>query len=1186
MSIDHRTRLVAYAPNGDRLGVLPHPLDWSATLPHAELGAASLRYSRITAGGPILQRRLTDGLEIALEEWNGAKWVEPASARFVAVERGSDPSDKTDTVTITAPAYGWLLSKIKHAAPTESLYASDGDNKGRRQFLGVTAGTVIATLLDEYQERGGPRIERDFTTQTDSEGRPWPSLNSFWVSRGEALDVTLDRLADRGDIDWHFQGRTLVVTPTQPGRDQASEIVLHVGRQISEAPSEETIADLITAHTVHGGEGLIVTDADSTAPSPWGRWEGFASDDRITTEGGARARNQQVLRDSARLRGQYTRDLTPLCQWRLGIDITAGDWITAPTWRAGERVRVASTLWRGGADGVTRSLILNDSLLDRELRRLRKERLGESGGADGSGTTIQPALDGTDKRAPAAPTGLSLTTVAYLDPYGMAQGLVETTWDAVSTARVSDGGGAMEIGSYDVAVRRSVDGAPWSIVRTSDELRAELAPYPVGETIEVRVRARGLYAPTPGDWSAPVAISVADDVTPPPTPSMLTVSSSRGLVILTWDGKSDLDADGMPQDFEALDVAFGLDREPTELVGYMYQPGDRVHLADLPYGEVFWVRSRARDKSGNVSEWSAPVQVSVTSEIDGGRVNVDYRPPTADDATGKPEGAIWQYYDVTEDPTRPELRAFYLLRDGVWVETPLTTTLVTKIDIGQGTYGMLDGHRINVRSLTADRIDSASYRGEVIDGATIIIRDSTDPMAENITLGNRTLTVSRSDGEGGLVPTLSIGGSTSDEISLRPVGAAWPTVQMYGDTGDAGFAGTVNTGDLFVGGENIHRMLKRLPQPMLGAILTSRNPGWRNNTVGQPLGRLKGVSLESGRMLKLSFSGAIYATTYPLTGVWSVYHKVGGQDITAANGTLRWRSYRTAVGPGVSGDWSIMMHTTETHSNHQFLVTLDADTSKGNISIQTPGEQSGWSLLLEDLGAREYIAGDTYAIGVDGSATIASSASRQTARFKAVGIRSWFGSSIRTSELGHGVWGGTRRYSQILFGPEVKATLAGATNISARVRMRNVWTYSPAQPANVYLSAGTQTALAASAATSPVGSAVSWKRGASEFAPVPGWNASSQSVWLGIGAGTGVGDYAKFSPDLREIELEVSFDKLPPTLNHQPAPPRSVGGVPHTRKEPAMHDSEPLIDDQPDPTEGPTATADGVDVTILEGDDQ
>lgn len=1121
--IEQDSRIVAYEPNGARIGPLPWPLAWSATVPHGELGAATLQYTRAVADGQALKRRLTDGLEIALEEWDGAKWIEPAGCRFVVVQRSLDFADQTDTVSIQATAYGWLLSKIKHAAPAESLYAADGDNAGRRQFLDVTAGVVIATLLDEYQERGGPRIERDFTTQTDSDGKPWPTLNSLWVSRGEALDVTLGRLVDRGDIDWHFQGRKLVVTPPQTGRDFSSEIVLHVGTEISEAPSEETIADLITAHTVHGGEGLIVTDADSTAPSPWGRWEGFASDDRITTEGGARARNQQILRDSARLRGQYTRDLTPLCQWRLGIDITAGDWITAPTWRAGERVRVASTLWRGGADGITRSLILNDSLLDRELRRLRKERLGESGGADGSGTTIQPALDGTDKRAPAAPTGLSLTTVAYLDPYGMAQGLVEATWDAVSTARVSDGGGAMEIGSYDVAVRRSVDGAPWSIVRTSDELRAELAPYPVGEAIEVRVRARGLYAPAPGDWSAPVAIVVADDVEPPPTPSRLTVSSSRGLVILTWDGKSDLGADGMPPDFEALDVAFGLDREPTELVGYLRQLGDRVHLADLPYGEVFWVRSRSRDKSGNLSEWSAPVQVSVTSEIDGGRVNVDYRPPTADDATGKPEGAIWQHYDITEDPTRPELRAFYLLRDGAWVETPLTTTLVTKIDIGQGTYGMLDGHRINVRSLTADRIDSESYRGEVIDGATIIIRDSTDPMAENITLGNRTLTVSRSDGEGGLVPTLSIGGSTSDEISLRPVGAAWPTVQMYGDTGDAGFAGTVNTGDLFVGGENIHRMLKRLPQPLLGAIQTSRSPGWRDNTGGQPLGRFKGVSLESGRVVKLSFSGAIYATTYPLTGIWTVYHKAGGQDITAANGTLLWRSYRTAVGPGASGDWSIMMHTSATHSNHQFLVTFDADTDRGRISIQSPGEQSGWSLLLEDLGAREYIAGDTYAIGADGSAVMDSSASRQKAVFKAVGIRSWHGSSIRTSELGHGVWGGARRYSQILFGPEVKATLAGATDISARVRMRNVWTHSPAQPANVYISAGTQTALAASAATSPAGSAVSWKRGASKFVPVPGWDASSQSVWLGIGAGTGTGDYAKFSPE--GIELEVSFDK-------------------------------------------------------------
>lgn len=635
--MEHKSRLVAYAPNGAKLGPLPWPLEFSATVPTGELGAASLTYSRAAVGGGLLQRTLTQGLEVALEEWDGAAWVEPRGGRFIAVERSFDPSDRTDTVSLTCPAYGWVLAKIKHAAPSESLYSSaEGENQGRRQFLGVNAGTVIKTLRDEYVARGGYAIELGFTTATDSNGVAWPSLNAFWVSRGEALDVTLARLYDGGAVDWWWQGRTLHMAPPSAGRERGSVVILRAGREIAEAASTETIADLISAQTLHGGDGVLVTTTEPTAPTPWGRWEGFASDDRVTLAASATARNQQVLAEAGRLRGQYTRDLTPLNPHRLGIDILPGDWISATTTSATstERVRVASLLWRAGSQGVTRSLILNDSLLDRELRRQRRERIGSDAGSNGSGSTVRPAPEGIDKRILAAPTGLAVSTQAYLDNNGVARGLITASWNAVTAARVADGGGSMEVSGYQLAIRRNVVGAPWAVVRETDDTTVDHAPLTVGESIQVRVRARGRYAYYLGEWSAPVTLTVASDTTPPPVPSAPIVSARLGVVQVEWNGLAAGGGSGIPIDFARVEVAVGTTSLPTTVRGQILRAGGMAHINGLPYNTPHWVRLRAVDQSGNASAWSTAVQTSVTPLVDADLIGstVDSRIDAAQDA--------------------------------------------------------------------------------------------------------------------------------------------------------------------------------------------------------------------------------------------------------------------------------------------------------------------------------------------------------------------------------------------------------------------------------------------------------------------------------------------------------------------------------------------------------------------------
>ncbi|WP_131104021.1 hypothetical protein [Ornithinimicrobium sufpigmenti] len=739
MSDHHSTRLVAYAPNGGRLGVLPVPLAWSASIPWEDQGAASLTYARVAAGGGILGRTLTQGLELALEEWNGTAWVEPDGARYVVLERSNDRLDDTDTVQLTAPAYGWLLSKVKERAPAEGFYAAEGDNAGRRQFIGQTAGSVAITLLNEYAQRGGPVIARDFTATHDSLGKPWPPLNVLWVSRGEALDVTLGRMADGGAAVPWWTGRTLRLAPPRPGRERASQVILRERTHVAEAPSTETIADLIQAHTLHGGNGLLVTDVDQSAPSPWGRWEGFASDDRVTIEGSARARNQRELADAARLRGQYTRDLTPAVPYRLGVDVLPGDWVTAPTHVKGERVRVAGLLWRAQGEDVTRSVILNDRLLDAELRRRRRARMGEGVGSSGAGSDVRPAPPGQDKRTPAQVTGLVVGTQAYIDPDGAARGLIFASWAAVTKARPEDGGGDMEIDRYELAWRVNVLGAPYVIAASTSETEVEAGPFDVGTTIQVRVRARGKYATAPGVWSEPYTLTVAADTTPPPVPSDLVPSSALGTARWDWDGRTHLDTP-MPIDFAYADVEWEGVRDGATVTGTNVLGGAGFTIAPgLDRGSTARARIRAVDRSGNESDWTGWTSVTIKSVLDdtgldamlgqvgdridhlnnnvipdlvdliqlgGGAFTGSTRPPTVEDGENLPVPAIWTQYDGNR-----------IVASWLWDGTAWTPREPQMVHIDSGTFGEFDGLRLRAGTVLADRLAIGTGGELVVDPA-------------------------------------------------------------------------------------------------------------------------------------------------------------------------------------------------------------------------------------------------------------------------------------------------------------------------------------------------------------------------------------------------------------------------------------------------------------------------------------
>lgn len=609
-------RLVAYRPFGERIGVLAEPVSFSASMLHNDDGAISIEYSMLSGDAQAFDRELTDGLEVAVEVSDGNGFKEPDNARFVITGRSGKTDDRTKTITYSGQSIGWLLSKAENNDSSHLI--ADGDNKGKRPFYSSNPGTILKTLLDENRQRGGVAtgLTLGFDTAKDAAGRNWAKKYTLYYSLGTDLQTILDALVNGGGCDWRTSGRVLKLwnaDSTALSRDLSESIVLQLARDISEAPFEESIADLASTILVEGDNNLLFRMDNPAAPTPWGKWESYSSQGGVSDKDTAQAFMQSTLDDAARVRGQYTRDLVtsgvddlPL------IDFHAGDWITAPTVTHGEKVRVQEIdLSMRQGEGLSASIALNDIKYDASVRQAKKIK-GITGGAalagSEGGTT---ASSDRDHRVPKAPLGLVVQTDAYLGSDGYAHGLATAMWSAVTEATNNT---AIEISNYAVEWRRHVDGAPWHSAGTNDKTQLGFGGLDCGTQIEVRVRAVPTYSDKLGDWSAVVVATVESDTTPCSVPSKPTVSSELGVVTVHWDGKTAAGAQ-MEADFDHIEVGEGINAAGMQVISATQSGQGDYLVTGLTGGSQHSYALRSVDHAGNRSDWSAIASVTVASAV-------------------------------------------------------------------------------------------------------------------------------------------------------------------------------------------------------------------------------------------------------------------------------------------------------------------------------------------------------------------------------------------------------------------------------------------------------------------------------------------------------------------------------------------------------------------------------------------
>ncbi|MDF5756666.1 fibronectin type III domain-containing protein [Spongiactinospora sp. TRM90649] len=609
-------RLAVHVPSGDRLGPLPHPLAFEAGWPLGDVPALKLTSSGIAAGGDLL----SEPCEVAVE-WSqdGAAWTEAPDSRFLLIKRRKDGADRAAVSRFELPGWIWQLRKAV-------LYPGDAPLVGgKRAFLSATPGAILQTMLSEAQTRGAvPGVVWDFTPTIDSNGDPWAKILTISYQPGMDTLTVLINLHEQGVCDFRTLGRTVQVfnPDTELGRDLATvpaPVDLRLGRDVVEAPQTGTLEDRASAVLVVGDNGFR-EEYTSPAHGPWGRWETYIGHGGVSDPGTAALLAESALARAGAERVQRTCGITitPGTRWLPWRDYRPGDRILAPGEGGMASMRVRQmTLTRDQRGVLGGSLVLNDRLLEREIRLARRTSGIVGGSTATGGSGAQPAPEAPAPRTPAAPGGLIVDPTPYIDEAGFPRGQITAAWGVV-TADVN--GVALDVGGYELFMRVNEVGALWFLVAVTeaDDLSVTFSPLVIGQQYQFKVRAVNLGKR--GPFSGSVAVTVPDDTDAPPVPTAPVLATRLGVVHVEWDGMG-AGAAPMPTDFHRVVVEMQDPLAPGwSEIGYLEAAGSIV-VPGLPYGQDREFSFTAIDRSGNASAQSVTATIATAPLVLGDAAN-------------------------------------------------------------------------------------------------------------------------------------------------------------------------------------------------------------------------------------------------------------------------------------------------------------------------------------------------------------------------------------------------------------------------------------------------------------------------------------------------------------------------------------------------------------------------------------
>lgn len=613
-------RLVAYWPDGGRVGPMPDVLEMTLTSPLNEEPTLTVSYP-VAGGG---RGDLLDGeIELAVEYTsdNGASWVEPPGARFITtkVERNllADGTEarRAECVHISHHLQGALVWD-----PPKS--AQDAD--GKWNFLSVNSGTIVRTVWDAAVARGwGKALTLRGSSSADAAGAKWKSIMTI------AYDPTIDLLSlvkslyDLGIMDYRWDGRTLSLFNNDTVMAASNYRVWRLFNGSSSAEETVTWQEMCTDVLVDGEGTNRWRFHNSEAPVGLRRTEKVVSAGGVEKEETARIIAQKTLVSGAHPEQEVKRD------WDLGVegvllpwvDYQVGDWMRVERSSGLERLRVMQVSVTLNSSGISGHTTFG-TVLEDYLSRLAKKTKGIAGLAATSGSGVRPSKP-ADRRVPAKPLGVVGSGVLVpTESGGGYYGAVRLTWAAVT---VDNRGVAIDVREYRVACSHEVTGTDGTTRRVALPIQVvgpnscdfpNLDPGVLYRFQVQAVSADGVVS----EWSQALDVLMPTDVTPPPKPSKPSLSQRQGVLVVMWDGKS-ADGGGMPADLSYLNVGVKAPADGALVVRGSLVRGGQCILAGLPLNEPLSVALYAVDRTGNESGWGASESITLTAAVDPDVIN-------------------------------------------------------------------------------------------------------------------------------------------------------------------------------------------------------------------------------------------------------------------------------------------------------------------------------------------------------------------------------------------------------------------------------------------------------------------------------------------------------------------------------------------------------------------------------------
>lgn len=571
--------------------------DWASiqfTAVHNQGGAVTIDYAKRGINAGLL---LADRAEGAL--FDGDREI-PAT-RFLVTQQSRDAvTEDATTATLNAPL--WVPASLGKAVVYPPNWPDATPSKNR--FATATPGNIMGTLIQRAQNRGAiTNLLTDFDSAVDSNGEPWTYQLNIELDAGQSYGKVLATLVEMGVVDWTCHGRTLrMVNPGTLGTDrttQAEPVILTAGRDLLDAPEKRDAGTQLTAVLVKGDDGVWVEEVDPNATE---RLEGYTSQSGVADAGTLQVIGETTLAQSADPKRELTHGLALMDPsgaqpW---VDYTVADTVYRDVLGDLQSLRVVQLSATYSPDGMLAGQITLGGKFDSAEVQLTRQMQALTGGSQGS---TAPATNEVDTVPPLAPTGLQLTSAAYVDDTGATVAAVTADW--LDVLEETDGS-PVELDRYVVQWRR-LDDTGWSTAGSSRDSDLSWSPMPPGLQIEATVYA----VDRNGNQSelAPIVQHVcAHDTVPPPVPTAATVTAYLGQLKAIWDGQG-LDGGSpvpMPPDFRRSIVYASkhADFAQADRVDNLAAAGTSV-LTDLEYGATYYVWLVAEDVTGNQSAPSA-----------------------------------------------------------------------------------------------------------------------------------------------------------------------------------------------------------------------------------------------------------------------------------------------------------------------------------------------------------------------------------------------------------------------------------------------------------------------------------------------------------------------------------------------------------------------------------------------------